>query len=156
MLIVLLSSSAYAEKPITCFSPRGGCEALIVRKIEAAKKSIFLLAYNFSSKPIAKALIAAHVRGVRVELVLDRSNLTAKGSELGNCRLAGIPVYVDGAHRIMHDKVLIFDGVEVETGSFNYSRSAELSNGENVVILQDAELAQKFQENWNLHKEHSK
>ena len=49
----------------------------------------------------------------------------------------------------MHDKYLVIDGKTVETGSFNYTASAERRNAENVVVINDnRELAKKFMENW--------
>lgn len=56
-----------------CFSPGGGCESRIVETIQAADKSIRGQIHYFTSKPIADALIAAHKRGVSVQLILDKS-----------------------------------------------------------------------------------
>jgi hypothetical protein len=41
---------------------------------------------------------------------------------------AGIPVRTVSQFKIMHDKVIITDGRNVETGSFNFSRAAARSN----------------------------
>ena len=35
----------------------------------------------------------------------------------------------------MHNKFLVIDGVHVQTGSFNYTTSAQERNAENVVVL---------------------
>jgi phosphatidylserine/phosphatidylglycerophosphate/cardiolipin synthase-like enzyme len=43
----------------------------------------------------------------------------------------------------------------VITGSFNFSKSAEENNAENVLIISSSELAAKYLENWKKHKEHS-
>ena len=43
------------------FSPKGGCTNAIVRQINAAKTSILVQAYSFTSTPIAKALVEAHM-----------------------------------------------------------------------------------------------
>ena len=56
------------------FSPKGGCSAAIVKEINDAKTEILVQAYSFSSKPIARALVDAKKRGVRIEIVLDKAS----------------------------------------------------------------------------------
>ena len=48
------------------FSPKGGCTEAIVKQIANAKSEILFQAYSFTSAPIAKALINAHKRGIKV------------------------------------------------------------------------------------------
>jgi phosphatidylserine/phosphatidylglycerophosphate/cardiolipin synthase-like enzyme len=43
----------------------------------------------------------------------------------------------------------------VITGSFNFTKAAEESNAENLLILRSPELAAKYIENWNRHARHS-
>ncbi|EEG1124591.1 phospholipase D family protein, partial [Salmonella enterica subsp. diarizonae] len=62
---------------------------------------------------------------------------------------AGIPVRTVERFKIMHDKIIITDGVNVETGSFNYSRSAARSNSENALVIRDIpELARTYLQHW--------
>jgi phosphatidylserine/phosphatidylglycerophosphate/cardiolipin synthase-like enzyme len=56
-----------------CFSPKRGCTEAIVSQIDKAKSKILVQAYSFTSAPIAKALVNAHKRGVKVEAILDKS-----------------------------------------------------------------------------------
>ncbi len=39
----------------------------------------------------------------------------------------------------------------VITGSFNFSKAAEDENAENLIIIRDRELAERYLENWNVH-----
>jgi phosphatidylserine/phosphatidylglycerophosphate/cardiolipin synthase-like enzyme len=55
------------------FSPHGGCTEAIVKEIDEAKTEVLVQAYSFTSTPIAKALLNAHKRGVKVEAILDKS-----------------------------------------------------------------------------------
>ena len=57
------------------FSPRGGCTEAIISQIDKAKSEILVQAYSFTSAPIAKALLNAHKRGIKVEAILDKSQL---------------------------------------------------------------------------------
>jgi hypothetical protein len=47
------------------------------------------------------------------------------------------------------------DGGVVITGSFNFSKAAEESNAENVLVNRDAALAGKYERNWQEHYRHS-
>lgn len=138
------------------FSPKGGCTDAIVREIDAARSTILVQAYSFTSKPIAEALRNAHQRGVRVQVLLDRSNESDRYSGADFIRDAGIPLGIDAEHAISHNKIMIFDDKTVLTGSFNFSKQAETSNAENILILQDAALAARYSENWRLHASHCK
>ncbi|MEK7821564.1 MAG: phospholipase D-like domain-containing protein [Planctomycetota bacterium] len=53
----------------------------------------------------------------------------------------------------MHNKIAIYDGLVVQTGSYNWSDNAEDNSWENAVFIDDASVAQKcrdyFQRMWN-------
>jgi phosphatidylserine/phosphatidylglycerophosphate/cardiolipin synthase-like enzyme len=61
-----------------CFTPGGNCTDLIVSAIVGARTSVLVQAYSFTSAPIAKALLDAHTRGVRVQVILDKSGRGAR------------------------------------------------------------------------------
>lgn len=137
------------------FSPNGGCTEAIIDEINNATQEILVQAYSFTSAPIAKALLKAHKRGVRVEIILDRSQRTARYSSASFFANSRIPTFIDAAHAIAHNKVMVIDGGTVVCGSFNFSMSAEEKNAENLLILRSAELARLYKENWSRHREHS-
>lgn len=138
------------------FSPRGGCTAAIVQNVNAAKSNVLVQAYSFTSAPIAKALVQAHKRGVKVEVILDKSQRTAQYSSATFLFNAGIPTLIDDNHAIAHSKIIVIDRTTVITGSFNFSKAAEESNAENLLVIQDRELAAEFLQNWQAHRKHSK
>ena len=60
------------EKPTAWkvyFSPNGGCTDAIVRGLDKAQSTVLVQAYSFTSYKIAKALLEAHKRGVKVEII---------------------------------------------------------------------------------------
>ncbi len=70
-LVSLPSGASCAEygKDVTvslCFTPGSNCTDKIIREIASARSEILIQAYSFTSAPIAKALIEAHKRGVKV------------------------------------------------------------------------------------------
>ena len=135
------------------FSPRGGCTEACVAAINAARSEVKVMAYSFTSAPIAGALKAAHDRGVQVLVILDKSQLTERYSGLGYIARAGIPVWVDSAHAIFHDKVIIVDQHVLLQGSF--TKSAEFDNAENMLVIENRELAEFYLANWEIHRSHS-
>lgn len=137
------------------FSPHGGCQEAIINSISTAKTTILIQAYSFTSAPIAGALKQAHDRGIKIMVILDRSQKTEKYSGLTYLQHAGIPVWIDSKHAIAHNKVIIVDNEIVITGSFNFTKSAENSNAENIIIIKDSNLAQLYTDNWQRHKLHS-
>lgn len=159
---LLAGATAYAEAlPATgtvavYFSPRGGATEAVVREIGAARKEILIQAYSFTSKPIAKALLDARKRGVAIEAVLDKSNATAKYTAATFLFNAGIPVLIDSAHAIAHNKVMIVDKATLITGSFNFTSAAENKNAENLLIIKgNQKLTDQYIRNFEEHRQHS-
>jgi phosphatidylserine/phosphatidylglycerophosphate/cardiolipin synthase-like enzyme len=77
------------------FSPHGGCTEAIVRELNKARSTIPVQAYSFTSVPIAKALLNTHKRGIKVEVILDKSQRTQKYSSATFLYNQGIPVKID-------------------------------------------------------------
>ena len=138
------------------FSPKGGTTGAVVSEINAAKKVILLQAYSFTSLPIAKALVNAWKRGVKIEAILDQSQQIEKYSEADFLVHSGIPTYIDAAHAIAHNKIIIIDQSTLITGSFNFTNAAEENNAENLLILKgNKALVARYILNLEQHKEHS-
>ncbi len=90
------------------FSPNGGCTADTVRFIGEARKSVRLAAYGLTSNPISKALVDAKKRGVDVRVVVDKEHDGKRDGDNGSANFLaanGMPVRVDTAVRIQHNKV---------------------------------------------------
>ncbi len=136
-------------------SPHGGCTEAIVSEINKAKSEILVQAYSFTSKKIASALADAHARGVDVQIILDKSQRSARGSLAAFERHAGVQVYIDRLHAVAHNKIMIIDGSTVVTGSFNFTRAAEMKNAENLLVVKSSDLAQLYRSNWMEHTSHS-
>lgn len=134
------------------FSPHGGGTDALVRFIGEARKSIRVAAYSFTSNPIGRALVEAKKRGVDVRVVLDRDHNGRRASSNSLASFvaaAGIPVRIDTAVRIFHNKFVCVDNVSVAQGSFNFSAAADTSNRENLLIHRNAPaLAKAFLKHW--------
>lgn len=156
-LALFLTSVAWGQKISTCFVPSSttNCTSVVVGQIDDAKTSIYVQAYSFTSLPIEKALVSAFKRGVRVEVVLDRSNVGYKYSGLVMLQSAGVPSFIDKVHAIAHNKIIVIDELVVLTGSFNFTTSAQKHNAENLLVIDDPKVATSYLENWKIHRAHS-
>ena len=139
-----------------CFSPSQRCTSRIVNLIDKSKKEIDVAMFSFTSRKIARALIRAKRRGVKVRVIIDEG--TARAS---HCVL---PVLVEeeieakvkrgSGGGLMHNKFAVIDESCVITGSFNWTVSAQKRNDENLLIIKNRDLAkryrEKFQELWEL------
>jgi phosphatidylserine/phosphatidylglycerophosphate/cardiolipin synthase-like enzyme len=147
-----------SDPPATCrvyFSPRGGATSAIEQTIDDAKHTVFVQAYSFTSEPIVEALVRAHERGVKVQVLFDKSQRTQKYTATHLLVQASIQVLIDASHAIAHNKVIIIDNNIVVTGSFNFTNAAEDRNAENLLLLQSKELAARYVDNWRIHQRHS-
>ena len=88
-------------------------------------------------------------------MILDASQRTERQSLATVLAEATIPVFIDAAHRIAHNKVMVIDEDTVITGSFNFTRAAEESNAENLLVIHDRSLAQRYGANWHQHHGHA-
>ena len=128
-----------------CFSPGGNCDQILIKYITQAKSSIHILIFEFTLRNVMSSLIAASDRGVEVKLVMDRSESRRSASLYPELKQRGFDVRIANVAGIMHDKVAIIDAQYVIEGSFNYSNAAVTSNAENLVVINDASVAQTYQ-----------
>ena len=99
-------------------------------------------AYSFTSAPIAKALVNAFKKGIKVEVILDKSQRGERYTSATFLSNAMIPTYIDSKHAIAHNKIMIIDRETVITGSFNFTKAAEDKNAENLLIIRNKELGE--------------
>lgn len=137
------------------FSPNGGCTDAIVDELNKAKSKVLVQAYSFTSAPIAKALVDAKNRGVSVQVILDSGQFTDKYSSATFLKNQGISVFSDAKHGIAHNKIILIDSKVVITGSFNFSKAAEKSNAENLLVIHNEDLCKVYTENYEKHLSHS-
>ena len=129
------------------FSPDDGVQRQIVRLIQSAQESIQFMAYSFTSDEIAEALLERAASGVVVTGVLEEEQTHSnEGTEYDRLRAAGLDVRLDGNPDNLHHKVIIIDGKTVITGSYNFSKNAEIRNDENLLVIHNSAIAARFQE----------
>lgn len=137
------------------FSPDDKVQEALVYLIEHEKKSIKAAVFVFTDAAIAKALLAAHERGVRIELVVDSTGLRDRFNRIKVLQEQGIPVFVyntisdSSLSGYMHNKFVLFahnllERPVVWTGSCNFTRAAHEKNQENAVLLDESWIIAKY------------
>lgn len=147
-----IESQASCPNIQVCFTPGQDCTKQITDVLDAAKNSIFVQAYSFTSAPIAKHLVEAKKRGVIVRVILDKSQKSQSYSASRFLLNQHISVWIDYKPAIAHNKIMIVDEKEIITGSFNFTKAAQFKNAENLLIIQDPALAKRYMENWQRRK----
>lgn len=131
------------------FSPDDGAAAHLVDTLQSAEESIYFLTFSLTSDPISQALLDAHRRGLDVAGVIEKGQSDNAGSDYQGLLDAGIDVRLDTNPANMHHKVMIIDGQVVITGSYNFSRSAEERNDENVLVIENKGLAAAYMQEFD-------
>lgn len=139
------------------FSPDDGVASPVLDILNAAQESIYFLAFSFTADELGEAIRARAENGLTVAGVMEdqqvRSNI---GTEYDLFKRAGLDVFIDGNEGQMHHKTMIVDERIVITGSYNFSRSAEERNDENLIVIYNEEIAdfymQEFQRVYRLAK----
>lgn len=153
---LLLTLTAHADTAIKAgasfdagFSPNAGALELVLKAIAAAKREVRVAAYLFTSKPVAKALLAAHQHGVDVRVVADQEESSKQYSAAAFLANQGVPVRLNGHYTVHHHKFIVIDGSSLELGSFNFTSGAASKNAENVLVLWHVpELASVYAKEW--------
>ncbi len=128
------------------FSPSDQTTSHIAKTLSKAEKSVNGSIMTLTRRDLADTVIAVKNRGRKARLVL--SNNTDTGTQYFYLESNGIDIRLKNfSPGLLHHKYAIVDGEYsgytpyVITGSHNWSSSAENSNDENTLIIQDAQVA---------------
>ncbi|PIR18820.1 MAG: hypothetical protein COV48_05410, partial [Elusimicrobia bacterium CG11_big_fil_rev_8_21_14_0_20_64_6] len=148
--------------PSVAFRPNEPVEAHLVRAIESSRESIQIALYEFSSRGILKALLAAKKRGVKLEVILCDTNVNPRNAPDASYKRYrseqiwalirhGVDVTVLGSptkNGINHHKFAVFDGKMAEYGSYNWTYTSERNHYENVIFTADAGRVKAYKAAW--------
>ncbi len=127
----------------TYFAPEDNVSDEIISEIIDAKNAIRFMAFSFTSSDIAEAMSRKIAENVLVRGIFEESQ-DSTYSQYEFLKSRGADVIRDGNPYSMHNKVIIIDDNTVITGSYNFSKSAEKYNDENVVIIHSEKIAQRY------------
>lgn len=143
------------------FTPGDNATWLVVDAIQHARRQVLVMAYSFTSRDIAVALIAARNRGLDVQVIADPRQARAQNRSLvDELAAGGVPTFFDEEHDAFHNKVMLIDAngasPVVITGSFNFTQAAQQRNAENLLLIRgNAQLTAAYLNNWREHRAHA-
>ena len=136
-------------------SPAGGSESMhlmYLMAIAAAERSIDLEAAYFVPDPLMiQALQAARHRGVRVRVIVPGKHIDsdtvrlASKAHWGELLLAGVEIH-EYQPTMMHNKLLVVDGLLTSVGSTNFDVRSFRLNDEASLNVYDAAFAARMTE----------
>jgi phosphatidylserine/phosphatidylglycerophosphate/cardiolipin synthase-like enzyme len=143
------------------FSPDDRPSSRLIQLINGAHKKIYAAVYMITDKNIAVALVRARERGVAVQVIVDPSSMEGSYGKGQLLREGNVDLFVFGAQHashhsfhqpLMHNKFAIIDNI-VWTGSFNWTKSANEKNQENVILTDDVGVRERFEHHFELLKQ---
>ena len=135
---------------MVCESPGGGCDQKLINVINNAHKYVYFAVYTITKQNIADALIAAKLRGVDVQGILDynQSIIPEEKPIVTRLKKYGlqlkIPIKESG---LIHIKMLVTESAYA-SGSFNWTTSATNYNDEVLEIGSVEGLRKKYLSVW--------
>lgn len=153
------SEGKTVKLPKFFFNPNAKSEDWVVEAMDAAVETLDISAFTFRSRLVAEALVRAGKRGVKVRVLLDKSQNDQDATKPFRDWLAYHKIKVrilagpdpngpDWAQKD-HNKFFIVDGKLVETGSMNFTKNAFRFNYENGSFSTDKTDAAAFQAFFN-------
>lgn len=128
------------------FFPSEESEARLVGFLGKAKISMLVCVFTITNNKLADQIYKNWQRNLDVKVISDDECSKQLGSDVFDLANAGIPVRLDDSPQShMHNKFVILDNRIVITGSFNWTTAGVNSNQENLCILDNAELAKKYE-----------
>ena len=137
--------------PSSAIRPHESIVVEVVKAIDSAKTSLNIAMYELNQQEVWDALQRAKKRGIKIEIVLDRSHVYTTGYEDDGTPRKPKQMVVDllkdngfsvlllkgRLGGIMHNKFIVVDEGLVEFGSYNYTRQSEEDHYENVFFRTD-------------------
>lgn len=129
-----------------CFSPYGRCITKIIPIIDNAKDYIYLPTFLITHTELTNALIRAKNRGVDVKIIIDANNTTTRNTKHAMIRANKIPLKTENYAGKLHSKSIIVDDKYIIMGSMNFSNSGETRNDENMLVIENTQLAKNYKQ----------
>lgn len=118
----------------------------IIPLINSAEHYIYIPVFVLTHKDFQHSLIEAYKKGVEIRIIVDATSASTKYSAVSKLRNLGLDIKVENRPGKMHMKSIIIDDKYVVLGSMNFTKSGEFYNDENVVIVENSQMAKVFKD----------
>lgn len=125
------------------FCPQDNCQKQILNNIKSAKKQILVSSFAITNKKICLSLINKSKQKIDIKIIIEKRNKNLKSSCFNILNKSNL-IYVDKNKYNMHHKFFIIDNFKIITGSANPTNAGFFYNDENIIIIENKNLANKF------------
>ena len=126
------------------FAAEDDVSTLLAELLGRAQSEIRFMAFSFTDDDMGGSILQQAKNGVSVAGIFEQRGSLTEYSEFPILYCNGLSVRLDGNPRTMHHKVLIIDRQIVVTGSYNFSSNADNSNDENVIMIDNSQIAGEY------------
>lgn len=123
------------------FCPEDNCANQILKEIKSAQQSIYFITFSFTHDLIAASIVS---KKLEVKGIIENSQRNVINSEYQYLLNNTMNVKLDSNPNNMHHKVFIIDNTTVITGSMNPTKNGDTKNDENLIIIKDKIIAEKY------------
>ncbi len=131
------------------FSPGTDCLNAITETLKNAKRRARICVFTISDNRIVDAIKEMQLNGVDIKIISDNDKRFDIGNDIEYIANLGIDVKLDTTHAHMHHKFAVIDDTVSITGSYNWTRSAETKNYENILVTDNKDVAKAYLKEFN-------
>lgn len=95
--------------------------------LRSAQRTLDICVFNITDNDIAKCVIDAKKRGVKIRVITDDANSVSRGSDIEYLGNYDIECRLDNSPSHMHNKFAIVDGCKLLNGSYNWTKGYSAS-----------------------------
>jgi phosphatidylserine/phosphatidylglycerophosphate/cardiolipin synthase-like enzyme len=125
------------------FCPEDRCSQHLINHILDANHSIHFMLFTFTDEDVADAILFSNTT---IKGIMEKMQGKGRYSQYQRLKDFKIDVQLDSNPKMMHHKVFIIDNRTVITGSYNPTSAGDKKNDENMLVIHDKNIAEKFME----------
>lgn len=133
----------------TYFSQKDNLQQVILKNLDAAQNSVSIAVAWFTDVVLFNKLLEIQTKGISIELIITKHQFN--DDSLNDYELVslnnGVFLEIGGNYNTMHHKFCIVDHKILLQGSFNWTKKANESNNETLLVIkEDYQAIQEFNE----------
>ncbi|MEM2131598.1 MAG: phospholipase D-like domain-containing protein, partial [Candidatus Woesearchaeota archaeon] len=115
--------------------------AQVLKEIEKANYSIYFMTFSFTDFEISEKILDQKTKkNIEIKGIYDSSQL----SNFSTYKILKNFSIIDKSNYKLHNKIFIIDNKTIIAGSYNPTKNANFYNDENLIIIENKEIAKKY------------
>ena len=130
------------------FCPEDNCKEHVIEELNKAEQSIYFMTFSFTDEDIADTLIKKS-KTMDVRGIMEAKRVNMQYNQYKRLVNNSIKIKKDTNPYTMHHKVFIIDNKTTITGSYNPTGAGNEKNDENILIINNRNITQRFLEEFD-------